>query len=712
VTGAELTMLAGLVAAAAAFALIALRPRFGAYLYLTASPLVVGIARGAMVPILRPNEVLLVLIVAALAMSMLARQCKVPSFGRVELALFLLAATSSVIPLLLRFGRDFPLSSDDILYSTVFWKYLLLFMVFRTSISTPSQVACCLHLSMVSAMAVMIIAVLQVENLFGIPEFLHSYYDQPFEGHKTIVTERGTSTVASAFGFGDLMIMNLVAALALVRPGRSGHWLYVAASVCFVGGCIVAGEFSGYIGLGVAMLAYGIVSGRLSRLLIIGIPAAVVASAFFWPVIDKRLAGFEGPSGLPHSWNGRWENLQRFFFPELFSNLNWLLGVRLTPRLPAPETWRQWVYIESGYVWLLWIGGLPLVAAFIFFVVVSAAALRRVIRERTDAVGVAAMAGFTYLIVVVVLMLVDPHLTGRGSADLFFPLLALSLVPRRRTGKSGNAILLRTGRLVEGALGLPNFGLVPIIQHMERKQTPHQYLLDKPNSVYAKAIKCIFMRLHFAQFGAESRVVLVTSTLPGEGKTTLAMSLAASAAQSGHKTIVVDLDLRHPAVGREMGKPVETDLLDYIIGERSLDEIIHKDPGETNLHFVPVKGKTAPPADLLYSPAMKSLLAELRLRYEYIILDTSPAFGFGDAHVTSLLADAVLFVMQWEKTSEEVAANGLDVLRKTNVPVIGTAVTQVDVRRHVYYGQSDVYQHNRKYKKYFRNYPGAFIRSP
>lgn len=698
-----MTILFGMILAAATFVLIALRPPFGAYLYLTASPLIVGIARGDMVAILRPNELLLALIVAALVMSMLARQCKMPSFGRVELALVLLAVTSSVIPLLLRFGRDLPVSSDDILYSIVFWKYLLLFIVFRTSISTPSQVACCLHLSMISAMAVMIIAVLQVENLFGIPEFLHSYYDQPFTGTTTILTERGTSTVASAFGFGDLMIMNLVTALALFRPGRSGHWFYITASVCFVAGCIVAGEISGYIGLGVAILSYGIVSGRLSRLLIIGVPIAAAASALFWPVIDKRLAGFEGPSGVPQSWNGRWENLQRFFFPELFSNLNWLLGVRPAPRLPAPETWREWVYIENGYVWLLWIGGLPLVAAFIFFVVVSATALRRVICERTDAVGAAAMAGFTYLSVVVTLMLLDPHLTGRGSADLFFPLLALSLIPKRRTAKSGKAVLLRTGRQVEGALGLPNFGLVPSIQHVERKQTPHEYLLDKPNSLYAEAIKRIFIRLHFYQFGAESRVLLITSTLPGEGKTTLSMSLAASAAQSGHKAIVVDLDLRQPAVGREMGKAVETGLLDYVTGERSLDEIIHEDPRERNLHVVPVNGKTAPSTDMLFLPAIKSLLAELRRRYTYIILDTPPVLGSNDAPVTSPLADAVLFVVQWEKTSVEAAACGLDVLRRTNVPVIGAVVTQVDVRRHVYYGQSGVYQHREKYKNIFEN---------
>jgi hypothetical protein len=79
-------------------------------------------------------------------------------------------------------------------------------------------------------------------------------------------------------------------------------------------------------------------------------------------------------------------------------------------------------------MWLLWIGGIPFVAAFVFFVIVSLRTLQPVAQERTDAVGVAATSAFSYLVAIIVMMLFDPHLTLRGSADLFFPLLALSLV--------------------------------------------------------------------------------------------------------------------------------------------------------------------------------------------------------------------------------------------------------------------------------------------
>jgi hypothetical protein len=172
------------------------------------------------------------------------------------------------------------------------------------------------------------------------------------------------------------------------------------------------------------------ISGRLFRVLTIGVPSVIIALAAFWPVFSKRLAGFEVRSGMPHSWQGRWNNLRDYFLPELFSGFNWLVGVRPAPRLPAHETWRQWVYIESGYVWLVWIGGIPMLAAFIFFAWVTGQHLWQIVFVRS-AVGVAATAGFAYLIVILTLMFLDPHLTLRGSADLFFPLLALSSVQPR-----------------------------------------------------------------------------------------------------------------------------------------------------------------------------------------------------------------------------------------------------------------------------------------
>ena len=105
--------------------------------------------------VLRPNEILVILIAGALAVriffSMLARVHYKARVCRVDLALLLLAFTSSVVPLLVRIFRDLPVSTDDLLFSIVLWKYLLIYCAFRVSISTPSQVARCLWLSMASA---------------------------------------------------------------------------------------------------------------------------------------------------------------------------------------------------------------------------------------------------------------------------------------------------------------------------------------------------------------------------------------------------------------------------------------------------------------------------------------------------------------------------------------------------------------------------------
>lgn len=437
--GTGIAALAGLLAAAL-FVTIVLKPQFGAYLFLITSPLIVGIGRGDIVPVLRPNEALLLLIVSALVtravLGVLAgnRSRLVPN--PVDLAVVLLAVASSVLPLMARYGRGLPVSSDDILYAMVLWKYLALYLVFRGSISTPLQVAACLWLSMASATVVAVIAILQVNNLFGVPELLFRYYDNPFEGNTQPVTGRGTSTIASSFGVADVMIMNFLIAITWLRYRRTRRGVLAAGALLFLSGCIVAGAFSGFIGLGVAILAAAIITGRLGRTLAVSIPGAAAASVLFWPVIERRLSGFDRPTGLPHSWEGRWENLERFYFPELFSNLNWLLGVRPSPRVPAPETWRTFVYLESGYIWLLWVGGVALVAAFVFFVWVSARSLWRITRERADAVGIAATTSLAYLVVIGVLMLFDPHLTVRGSADLFFPLLALSFVGGGRRSRS------------------------------------------------------------------------------------------------------------------------------------------------------------------------------------------------------------------------------------------------------------------------------------
>jgi hypothetical protein len=426
------------------FPIIVARPEYGAYIILLANPLIVGIARGQVGSVLRPNELLLAFVLIAIcvrgALAARGQRRSQVSFDRVDAALLLLVAAGSAAPVLWRYARGLTLSEDDLLYAAVLLKYYALFRVFRHAITTSRQAEVCLMLSLASALIVAVIGLLQVSDLFGMPEFLFAYYDQPFEGHDAVMTERATSTVASAFGLADLMIMNIIIALALTRVTQM-RGLLVLVTIILLAGCIAAGEFSGYVGLAAALFAFGFISGRFDQLLPVGIAGGGLAALLLRPVIALRLEGFQEQGGVPHSWAGRWDNLQTYFFPDLFANGNWVLGVRPAPRIPATETWRDWVYLESGYVWLLWIGGIPFVAAFVFFTIVSLRTLRRVAQKRTDAVGVAAISAFSYLVAIIVTMLFDPHLTLRGSADLFFPLLALSLVSQ----SSQSSPLLRGG---------------------------------------------------------------------------------------------------------------------------------------------------------------------------------------------------------------------------------------------------------------------------
>jgi len=221
-------------------------------------------------------------------------------------------------------------------------------------------------------------------------------------------------------------VFSLAIAAAWLLRGGPHRKLLAAAAAAFVFGTVAAGQFSSLIGLVVAAVAVGFITRRLHRLVLAGTPIAIAAAIALEPVIRRRLSGFESSAGLPRSWLGRLENLRRFFWPELSSDFNYVLGVRPAARIPAPEAWREWVYIESGHTWLLWTGGIPFVIAFAVFAWMGLVRTARLARARTGAIGVAATAAFATLAVQVVLLTLDVHLVLRGAGELTFALLALA----------------------------------------------------------------------------------------------------------------------------------------------------------------------------------------------------------------------------------------------------------------------------------------------
>lgn len=419
------------VGAAALIAGVCAHPPLGAYALLLASPLIAGMDRGMAIPFLRPSEGLTLLVGCGL----LLRGClllvtvgvRAPRLRAVDATILLMAVTGSMLPLLWMLARGKQITADDLQYSLVLWKCYGIYLVFRMAIRTERQVRRCLWLAMGSASIVGIIAILQSLELFGVPALLSRYY-APFGDAGFLKFNRGTSTVASSFAVADLMVFNLGIALGLLVRGSRHRAALILASALFIFGTFASGQFSGVIGLLVGVMALALITGRPWRIAAASLPAVPIAVVLLKPVVERRLSGFAGLSGVPLGWQGRLSNLRTYFWPELSSHFNYILGVRPSARIDLSITGTQFIWIESGHTLLLWTGGIPLLLAFFAFLWVSIRTTARTARARTDAFGVAAIASFASLVVLAVLTTLDPHLTLRGSADLLFALLALACV--------------------------------------------------------------------------------------------------------------------------------------------------------------------------------------------------------------------------------------------------------------------------------------------
>jgi hypothetical protein len=307
------------------------------------------------------------------------------------------------------------------------WKYYVIFLIFRSVVRSESQARICLWLSMGAAALVAVIAVVQSLQLFGVNAFLETWY-APYGDTSLVTNNRGGSTLSLPIAVADLMAFNLAIAIGLLKSSQR-RWVLIGLISLFAVGVFASGQFSGVIGLVVAVGAIAVVTGRVRYLAVLPVSLAVALVALK-PVVDKRLEGFQSPSGLPLSWQGRINNLENYFIPQLFSHGHWILGVRPAARVATSKIASGFIWIESGYMWLLWAGGIPLLLSFLYFLWAGGREAVTVFRARSDALAAAALAVVVSLSLVGVLMTIDPHLTYRGSADLMFALLGIVAAAR------------------------------------------------------------------------------------------------------------------------------------------------------------------------------------------------------------------------------------------------------------------------------------------
>ena len=421
----------------------ALYPFFATAVYVLTMPILSGIDRGTLIPLLRPNEALLAVVVAGACIGTFLRYLrgdeirpKLYPMVDVPLAVFVLLAT--VWPMAsLTIRGEFPTGADLAAVLPVV-KLAGLYFLVRYTVTTELQIMRMIRMIVWPGATVALIAVLQTLKFGPVLNLIEAVYgsgDQGGSDTLSELSERGSATLGSPIAAGDVITICLILVFCCGARGLLGRRERLALALVLGTGVLAAGQFTTWIE---ALLAFGLLFWRFPQLRQEATrfaPLAGVAMVVGAPAFLGRLdsVGQYGPP-VPESWLGRYDNLAHLFIP----NFNWVttfMGVRPNDVLQAPEEWRQVIYLESGILDFVWVGGLPLLAAFIWLSVRVLRTVRPAIRH-PGAFGACSSCLEIVWLFVLVLTLIDPHLEQRGSGDLIFTLLAITvggIDARRRT---------------------------------------------------------------------------------------------------------------------------------------------------------------------------------------------------------------------------------------------------------------------------------------
>ena len=264
---------------------------------------------------------------------------------------------------------------------------------------------------------------------------------------------------------------------------------------------------------------------------------------------------------------------------------------------------------------------------------------------------------------------------------------------------------IATGEDIEQRLGLPHLGSVPelasVADREDREMSPPDYLLAKPLSAFGEAVRGLRTSLKFAGGSGEgAKIVVLTSALPSEGKSTTAVCLARSAGQSGARVLLVDCDLRRRSVNKLLGLEPEVGLLEVLNGTAQLKDVIVLDEA-SGAYILPLANSSTSPEEVFETAAMNQLLRDAAAGFDIVFLDTAPVLAVAETRVLAAKSDAVVFLAHWRKTPEKAIVAALKLLDATGAPVAGVALTQVNMLQQARYGYGDATYYYADYKKYY-----------
>ena len=244
----------------------------------------------------------------------------------------------------------------------------------------------------------------------------------------------------------------------------------------------------------------------------------------------------------------------------------------------------------------------------------------------------------------------------------------------------------KTPDTIERELNTAYLGLTQYIKNTGASVLPEQQYLTDSRTTFAESINNIRTGLLFSRIDNPPQSILITSATGSEGKSTLAINLAAAFSQLD-RTLLLEVDLRKPSLSRYMKTKKRQGLCDWVTGQAKLTELLNQaDSSSNNLHVMTCGALPPNPLELVSSARFKKALDTLRSHYKFIVMDGPPILPVSDSLVLGHISDATILTVQAEKTSISAAREALGQLQKVGVHVAGAVLSQAEPHRMGYYG--------------------------
>jgi capsular exopolysaccharide synthesis family protein len=259
---------------------------------------------------------------------------------------------------------------------------------------------------------------------------------------------------------------------------------------------------------------------------------------------------------------------------------------------------------------------------------------------------------------------------------------------------------------VEGRLGVPALGVLQKIKGFTKKGFVSELaFFNDTQSTFSEAVRTVRTSVLMSSLDEPHKVVVITSSVPEEGKTTLSFNLACALGQV-KKVLLVDGDLRRPKVGKLVGRDSRLPgLADLVAGQAPVSQCVFFDE-RAGIHVLPAGTVPPNPLELLSSKRFDDVIVRLKDAFDIVVIDSAPLQLVSDAQVLSQFASSVIYVVKADATPYQVAQNGLKKLRRVNAPILGVVLNQLDLEKaEKYYGEYSGYKSYRGNRKFgYRGY--------